>query len=186
MQLRTCPTAKVCSRQPSHCTGQSSAGILQRQPPVCTCRQALKEGFTARQFRLMFALSPWEKGLQYGPQLSEEMAAKEGMLKNFFQNIEVALRQSTAGGPSPARWEVRPLLLTVSERLRVGTLLSTVLEVALGRWVFGCWPCAASMTAALETNHQVSVPALPFDTVQVAEWQSVTQHLVHDAVPAWQ
>eukprot|EP00891_Asterochloris_glomerata_P005537 jgi/Astpho2/5537/e_gw1.00079.20.1_t len=70
-----------------------------------TIRQALKEGFTARQFRLMFALSPWEKGLQYGPQLSEEMAAKEGMLKNFFQNIEVALRQSGAGGPSQARWE---------------------------------------------------------------------------------
>ncbi len=74
----------------------------------------------------MFALSPWEKGLQYGPQLSEEMAAKEGMLKNFFQNIEVALRQSGAGGPSQARWEVRPMLLTVSGRLRASILLCSV------------------------------------------------------------
>ena len=107
LACRACPCAQVWNRQPPRCTGELSADTLQRQAPVCTCRQALKEGFTARQFRLMFALSPWEKGLQYGPQLSEEMAAKEGMLKNFFQNIEVALRQSGAGGPSQARWEVR-------------------------------------------------------------------------------
>ncbi|PRW33977.1 Cysteinyl-tRNA synthetase isoform C [Chlorella sorokiniana] len=68
-----------------------------------TIRQAL-ESFSPRQLRLMFALQPWEKKMNYGEQAKEEMRAKEALLKNFFANVEVALRTQKVAVTSQ-RWE---------------------------------------------------------------------------------
>lgn len=57
------------------------------------CREALTSDFTGRQLRLMFALSPWDRPMQYGQQAADEMKAKETLFKNFFQNVEVVMRQ---------------------------------------------------------------------------------------------
>lgn len=58
-----------------------------------TIREALASDFTGRQLRLMFALSPWDRPMQYGQQAADEMQAKETLFKNFFQNAEVVMRQ---------------------------------------------------------------------------------------------
>jgi hypothetical protein len=41
----------------------------------------------------MFALSPWDRPMQYGQQAADEMKAKETLFRNFFQNVEVVMRQ---------------------------------------------------------------------------------------------
>jgi cysteinyl-tRNA synthetase len=86
-----------------------------------TVREALTpsscggSGFTARQLRLMFLLSPWNRGMSYGESSRQEMRAREAGLKNFFQNVEVALREAEAAeraagggggaeGERPTRW----------------------------------------------------------------------------------
>jgi len=84
-----------------------------------TVREALTpaaaggSGFTARQLRLMFLLSPWNRGMSYGESSRQEMRAREAALKNFFQNVEVALREAEAaerasggveGSERPTRW----------------------------------------------------------------------------------
>ncbi|DBB16222.1 TPA: hypothetical protein ACH3X3_014548 [Trebouxia sp. C0006] len=58
-----------------------------------TIREALASDFTGRQLRLMFALSPWDRPMQYGQQAADEMKAKETLFRNFFQNVEVVMRQ---------------------------------------------------------------------------------------------
>ncbi|DBA81679.1 TPA: hypothetical protein ACH3X1_007426 [Trebouxia sp. C0004] len=58
-----------------------------------TIREALASDFTGRQLRLMFALSPWDRPMQYGQQAADEMKAKESLFRNFFQNVEVVMRQ---------------------------------------------------------------------------------------------
>jgi cysteinyl-tRNA synthetase len=60
-----------------------------------TVREALRQ-FSPRQLRLMFLLSPWNRGMSYGEQSRQEMRARELALKNFFQNVEVALREADA------------------------------------------------------------------------------------------
>eukprot|EP00798_Chlamydomonas_sp_ICE-L_P002666 gene2666-biopygen8694 len=56
-----------------------------------TIREALKS-FSARQLRLLFVLQSWNKSMVYGEASRAEMKAREAQLKNFFQNIEVAVR----------------------------------------------------------------------------------------------
>ncbi|GLC35821.1 hypothetical protein PLESTB_000497800 [Pleodorina starrii] len=56
-----------------------------------TIREALQT-FNARQLRLMFVLQPWNKTMLYGEQSRAEMKAREAQLKNFFQNVEAAVR----------------------------------------------------------------------------------------------
>ncbi|GLI68942.1 hypothetical protein VaNZ11_013467 [Volvox africanus] len=56
-----------------------------------TIREALQT-FNARQLRLMFVLQPWNKTMMYGEQSRAEMKAREAQLKNFFQNVEAAVR----------------------------------------------------------------------------------------------
>ncbi|EFJ42920.1 hypothetical protein VOLCADRAFT_66444 [Volvox carteri f. nagariensis] len=56
-----------------------------------TIREALQT-FNARQLRLMFVLQPWNKTMMYGEQARAEMKAREAQLKNFFQNVEAAVR----------------------------------------------------------------------------------------------
>ena len=60
------------------------------------------ETFTPRQLRLMMVLTPWDRRMAYGEQVREEMKAREAQLRNFFGNIDVAMRQvggTTAQGP---------------------------------------------------------------------------------------
>eukprot|EP00798_Chlamydomonas_sp_ICE-L_P006478 gene6478-biopygen1653 len=56
-----------------------------------TIREALKS-FSARQLRLLLVLQSWNKSMVYGEASRAEMKAREAQLKNFFQNIEVAVR----------------------------------------------------------------------------------------------
>ena len=71
-------------------------------------RDALASDFTGRQLRLMFALSPWDRPMQYGQQAADEMQAKETLFKNFFQNAEVVMRQHNSV-KHRSKWDVSPL-----------------------------------------------------------------------------
>jgi len=80
-----------------------------------TIREALTV-FTARQLRLMFLLSPWEKPITYGESMLAEMKAKEATLKNFFGSVTAALRDyQNAATKDPtttlARWEAEEVSL---------------------------------------------------------------------------
>ncbi|KAK9817180.1 hypothetical protein WJX72_010713 [[Myrmecia] bisecta] len=68
-----------------------------------TIREALKT-YSARQLRLMFVLQPWDKPMVYGTAARDEMRAKEALLKNFFQNVEVVLRQQGLT-PATSKWQ---------------------------------------------------------------------------------
>lgn len=46
--------------------------------------------------------------MQYGQQAGDEMRAKETLFKNFFQNVDVVMRQLNAT-QHRSKWEVRPL-----------------------------------------------------------------------------
>lgn len=71
-----------------------------------TIREALQQ-FTARQLRILFLLQPWNKTMTYGANAASEMRAREGAFKNFFQNVEVALREAAAAEAAGAlvTWE---------------------------------------------------------------------------------
>lgn len=62
-----------------------------------TIREAL-DIFTPRQLRLMMALNPWDRRMAYGVQVQEEVKSRESQLKNFFSNVEVAMRQASQSG----------------------------------------------------------------------------------------
>ena len=70
-------------------------------------REAL-ETFTPRQLRLMMVLTPWDRRMSYGEQIREEMKSRESQLRNFFGNIDVAIRKSGGSGglsaPGPQKW----------------------------------------------------------------------------------
>jgi len=73
---------------------------------MCACREALQQ-FSPRQLRLMFIMSPWNKTISYGETMRAEMRARESALKNFFQNVEVAIREgSKAEASTSAKWQV--------------------------------------------------------------------------------
>ena len=75
-----------------------------------TIKESL-EVFTPRQLRLMMALNPWDRRMAYGPQLQEEVKSKETQLKNFFANIDVALRKFE-GKDHPEKWLADELALS--------------------------------------------------------------------------
>eukprot|EP00850_Spirogloea_muscicola_P009212 SM000051S17572 [mRNA] locus=s51:414570:421017:- [translate_table: standard] len=66
-----------------------------------TIQQAL-EKYTARQIRLLFVLQSWDMPMNFGESTIAEALSKEKQLKNFFQNVEVALRE--AGEQGEERW----------------------------------------------------------------------------------
>ncbi|GFH31790.1 tRNA-synt_1e domain-containing protein, partial [Haematococcus lacustris] len=76
-----------------------------------TIREAL-QSFSARQLRLMFAMQPWNKPMVYGEQARGEMKARESQIKNFFQNIEVAMRSAEAHPGMATRWQAPELELS--------------------------------------------------------------------------
>ena len=67
-----------------------------------TIREALTV-FTPRQLRLMMALNPWDRRMAYGVQVQEEVKARESQLKNFFSNVDVAIRKSSQSD-HPQKW----------------------------------------------------------------------------------
>lgn len=76
------------------------------QTLLCACREALQQ-FSPRQLRLMFIMSPWNKTISYGETMRAEMRARESALKNFFQNVEVAIREgSKEEASTSAKWQV--------------------------------------------------------------------------------
>lgn len=44
----------------------------------------------------MFLMSPWNKTVSYGETMRAEMRSREAAIKNFFQNVDVALREGQA------------------------------------------------------------------------------------------
>lgn len=74
---------------------------------LCCChyREALQQ-FSARQLRLMFALQPWGKTMNYGEGARAEMKAREAALRNFFQNVDVAIRAAPETNNMTTKWQV--------------------------------------------------------------------------------
>lgn len=75
------------------------------------CREAL-DVFSPRQLRLMMALNPWDRRMAYGAQIQEEVKAREAQLKNFFSNIEVAIRKFSASSSQTMKWQQEELTLS--------------------------------------------------------------------------
>lgn len=74
--------------------------------PALSRREALQQ-FSPRQLRLMFIMSPWNKTISYGETMRAEMRARESALKNFFQNVDVALREAGKDEASTSgKWQV--------------------------------------------------------------------------------
>lgn len=67
------------------------------------CREALQV-FTPRQLRLMMALNPWDRRMAYGTQVQEEVKGRESQLKNFFDNVDVAMRASAKSTHCSQKW----------------------------------------------------------------------------------
>lgn len=104
----TVPVSNLLSQNgalPRECPEQNRA---KGRPQLWVCREALASEFTGRQLRLMFALSPWDRPMQYGQQAAAEMQAKEALLKNFFQNAEVVMRQYNSL-KHRSKWDVSAL-----------------------------------------------------------------------------
>eukprot|EP00879_Flechtneria_rotunda_P016738 GHRR01017519.1.p1 GENE.GHRR01017519.1~~GHRR01017519.1.p1 ORF type:complete len:787 (+),score=316.08 GHRR01017519.1:800-3160(+) len=77
-----------------------------------TIREALQQ-FSSRQLRLMFIMAPWNKTVSYGETMRAEMRARESAFKNFFQNVDVALRGADARQAQTAcKWEADELVLS--------------------------------------------------------------------------
>lgn len=79
-----------------------------------TIRQALEET-SARQLRLLFVMQPWERSMSYSTTTMSEVRAREALLKNFYQNVEVAKRTANkTGQASSKRWNQPELSLLAS------------------------------------------------------------------------
>lgn len=86
--------------------GQPLAPYKCLKPPnhLLPSREALAS-FNARQLRLMFCLQPWNKTMMYGEQSRTEMKVREAQLRNFFGNVDAAIRNSSVN-TNEQRWTV--------------------------------------------------------------------------------
>lgn len=91
-----------------------------------TIKESL-EVFTPRQLRLMMALNPWDRRMAYGPQLQDEVKTKESQLKNFFANIDVALRKSE-GQDHAEKWHAEELALSDACRVAAAGIDAAFLD----------------------------------------------------------
>lgn len=78
----------------------------------------------------MFLMAPWNKTVSYGETMRAEMKAREAAIRNFFQNVDVALRaaadtQTTA----VAKWEVRGLGGLGSCRVSISLMVINTLMI---------------------------------------------------------
>jgi cysteinyl-tRNA synthetase len=90
-----------------------------------TIREAL-DIFTPRQLRLMMALNPWDRRMAYGPQVQEEVKSRESQLKNFFSNVEVAMRQACPQGSQ--KWLDDEITLSRACQIAAATIHSSFLD----------------------------------------------------------
>ncbi|KFM24979.1 Cysteine-tRNA ligase, cytoplasmic [Auxenochlorella protothecoides] len=80
-----------------------------------TIRAAL-ESISARQLRLMFVLQAWERPMTFGDQVLGEARSREKSVRDFFSNVDLALREAqaladAAAGTLPERWEAEEEVL---------------------------------------------------------------------------
>ncbi|GAQ85783.1 Cysteinyl-tRNA synthetase [Klebsormidium nitens] len=68
-----------------------------------TIRKALEQ-YSARQLRLLFVLSQWDKPMNYGDDAMRDALSKERDLRTFFQNVQVALREVPPPAEADQRW----------------------------------------------------------------------------------
>ena len=122
--------------------------VVRPTAAACACRKAL-ESFSARQLRLMFLLQPWHKGMVYGEQSANEMRSRETQIKNFFQNIDAAVRAVNVNA-TEQRWEVgwagrggggaaAPIMRAQRRTSRLPAAC-VVLRLPAGLIVLGCVP----------------------------------------------
>lgn len=90
-----------------------------------TIREAL-EVFTPRQLRLMMALNPWDRRMAYGVQVQEEVKSRESQLKNFFSNVEVAMRSAPESGSQ--KWLNEEIDLSQACQSAAATIHSSFLD----------------------------------------------------------
>lgn len=56
----------------------------------------------------MFIMAPWNKTISYGETMRAEMRSREAALKNFFQNVDVAIREGSRDeAGTSGKWQVR-------------------------------------------------------------------------------
>jgi len=68
------------------------------------CREILEKDFTPSQLRLMFAMQPWNKEMNFVFAAKRGLQKKENAFKFFFQNIDVLLAKE----PCNLKMEVHP------------------------------------------------------------------------------
>jgi hypothetical protein len=66
------------------------------------CREVLERDFTPSQLRLMFAMQPWNKEMNFVFSAKRGLQKKENTFKFFFQNVDVLLAKE----PSNLKMEV--------------------------------------------------------------------------------
>ena len=140
-----------------------------------TIKESL-EVFTPRQLRLMMALNPWDRRMAYGPQLQEEVKAKESQLKNFFSNIDVALRKNQ-GQDHPEKWHAEELALSEACRAAADAVDAAFLDSIDTRSALNaCFDLIKHMNVYLagKTGAGMERPAQPMLLRQVAALVSKT------------
>lgn len=55
------------------------------------CREILDQSFSATQLRLMFALQPWNKEMNFVFSAKQALQKRENTFKHFFKNIGMLL-----------------------------------------------------------------------------------------------
>ena len=138
-----------------------------------TIKESL-EVFTPRQLRLMMALNPWDRRMAYGPQLQEEVKTKEAQLKNFFANVDVALRKFE-GKDHPEKWHAEELALsdacrTAAAAVEAGFLDSVDTRAALN----ACFDLIKTTNIYLSSKQAAGGVAQPMLLRQVAALVSRT------------
>ena len=68
-------------------------------------REVLEKEFTPQQLRLMFAMQPWNKEMNFVFSSKRALQKKENTFKFFFQNVDFLLAKE----PSNPKMEVQPL-----------------------------------------------------------------------------
>lgn len=79
----------------------------------------------------MFIMAPWNKTISYGETMRAEMRSREGAIKNFFQNVDVALREAGKDEASTSgKWQVRAMAMGLGG-VGVGMVVATL---RMGLW----------------------------------------------------
>ena len=58
------------------------------------------------------ALNSWDKRMAYGTQVQEEVKAREAQIKNFFSNVDVAMRKASSVDEQTQKWHDEEIALS--------------------------------------------------------------------------